>query len=352
VDDPEYVRGLRAAVRAALDYGISGIDSCAEQPPPVPEDLPAQARFAARSGVPLDIVLRRYFAGYVLLGDFVIEIADECGTFIRGAELRRLWRSEAALFDRLIAAVAEEYTIEVQERPQSNEQRRVERVRRLLDGELLDAPELRYRFDSWHLGALASGPGASRAIRDLGAALNRSPLIVRPGGEMVWAWFGGREGLSTREVLSLASASWPAEVFLAIGEPAHGLDGWRLSHQQARAALPIAMRGGPNLIRYTDVALLAAAMHDEVLARSLQTLYLAPLAKERDGGQVLCETLRAYFTTGRNVSAAAAALGVSWPTVKSRLHLVEERIGRPLDLCGAELETALHLQDVETTAPA
>ena len=46
---------------------------------PVPVALLAQARLAARVGVSLDAVLRRYFAGYTLLGDFLIEEARALG---------------------------------------------------------------------------------------------------------------------------------------------------------------------------------------------------------------------------------------------------------------------------------
>lgn len=116
--------------------------------------------------------------------------------------------------------------------------------------------------------------------------------------------------------------------------------------------MPIALRQSPGLVRYTDVALLASALRDDTLAGSLEGLYLAPLAEERDGGAALRRTLRAYFMAGRNVSSAAAALGVSRQTVNSRLRAIEERIGRPLDACTAELETALRLRDLRRLAAA
>ena len=52
-------------------------------------------------------VLRRYFAGYTLLGDFVIEESAN-GGLLKGASLRRQLRTQAGLFDRLVAAVSEE----------------------------------------------------------------------------------------------------------------------------------------------------------------------------------------------------------------------------------------------------
>ncbi len=342
LEDPEYVAGLRAAVSAALNYGIAGIEAGTENPPPVPSDLGSQARFAARNGVPLDTVLRRYFAGYALFRDYVLEFVGDR----TGQGLQRVWRAEAVLFDRLIAEVAEAYAEESRERMRGADYRLAERVRRLLAGELLDLPELRYSLDSWHLGALAAGPGAQVAMRELCTALDRSLLSVRSQGETIWAWMGGRRRLSSRETLSLASTVWPAEIALAVGEPGAGVDGWRLTHRQAKAALPIAQKADRKLVRYADVALLASALRDDVLANSLEECYLAPLEREPDGGEVLRQTLGAYFEAGRNISSAAAALGVSRPTVRSRLRAVEERIGRSLDTCSGEMETALRLKTV------
>ena len=65
-----------------------------------------QARIAARRGVGLDTVLRRYCAGYALFGDFLIEEAQEA---LQGPALKRLLRIQASLFDRVIAAVCEEH---------------------------------------------------------------------------------------------------------------------------------------------------------------------------------------------------------------------------------------------------
>ena len=56
---------------------------------------------AARHGVGLDTVVRRYFAGYGLLSEFVVEEAEE-GGLAEKLGLSRLLRGQAALFDRLI----------------------------------------------------------------------------------------------------------------------------------------------------------------------------------------------------------------------------------------------------------
>jgi hypothetical protein len=348
--DPEYIEGLRAASSAALDYAFTVIERGEERAPAPPPALLAQARLAARNGIGLDTVLRRYSAGYVLLTDFLVEEVEQSG--LRASDLQRLMRSEAAL-DRLLAAVGEEYTREASKRPSTSEQRHAERIERLLAGEQLDTSGLGYDFEGHHLGAIAKGPGAEEALRGLAATLDRRLLSVRREDGVVWAWLGSRRAFEIEELQRHLSATWPAQCALAIGEPGNGLPAWRLTHHQARAALPIALRSPEPLVRYADVALLAAILKDDLLATSLRRFYLWPLEAERDGGEAARETLRAYFAAGRNVSSAAAMLGVNRNTVASRLRAIEEAIGRPLAAYGPEIEAALRLADLsEPGAPS
>jgi hypothetical protein len=348
VEDPNYTTGLREAVAAALEYGLAAIEGPATWAP-VPVQLLFQARYAARSGVSLDTVLRRYFAGFSLLGDFIVQEAN-AKIAIPAAELQRAMRGEAAVFDRLVVSVAEEYMRESESRHhRSAEENRAAQVRMLLDGEMVDAPELGYDLDAWHIGAIAIGPGARDAMRDVAKRLDRRPLVVCVGQGTVWGWLGGKRKLASNEVLRLAESRWPAAAILALGEPGLGIEGWHLTHRQARAALPIASRGSRRLVGYAEVALLASALGDEVLASSLRDAFLAPLESYRDRGATARETLDAYFVAGRNISSAAAALGVSRKTVSSRLHSIEDRLGRSLHRCGAELETALRLRTLTVT---
>src|SRR4249919_3676648 len=105
ISDPEYAHGLRVAVSTSLDYGLDAIERSEERPLPMPAVLLAQARLAARGGVSLDTVLRRYLVGYTLLSDFVIQEAEKAGRF-NGDSLQRMLRLQAAVFDRVVAAVS------------------------------------------------------------------------------------------------------------------------------------------------------------------------------------------------------------------------------------------------------
>jgi hypothetical protein len=342
--DPQYAEGLRVAVSSALEYGLLSIERGEDRGPPIPTPLLAQARLAARHGISLDTVLRRYFAGYTLLGDFLVEEAAS-DQALAGDALQRLLRTQATLFDRLLAAVSEEYSRETEGRLNSAEERRAERVQRLLAGEMVDTAELSYDFDLYHLGLSARGPDASKALRELGDAFDCRALSVRRDEGVVWAWLGSRCPLDPVEVQRCVSVVHSAGVALALGEPSEGLSGWRLTHRQAKATLPFALQGPQASARYADVALLAMVLGDDLLATSLRELYLAPLAKQRDGGVALRETLRAYLAAGHRISCAASALGTSRQTVRTRLGAVEDLIGQALETCAAEIDIALRLEE-------
>ena len=117
---------------------------------------------------------------------------------------------------------------------------------------------------------------------------------------------------------------------MTVGEPAEGLAGWRLSHRQAKAALPIAERARRAGRPLRGRRPLASVLRDDLVAASLRQLYLEPLEATRDGGSVARETLRAYFAAERNVSSTAAALGVDRRTVTNRIRAIEDLFGRPL----------------------
>jgi hypothetical protein len=345
--DPEYLQGLRASISVAVDFGLEVIERGEQAVGPPPPLLLAQARLAARHGVSSDTVLRRYSAGFLVLSDFLVKEAEEVG--LKGSFLQRVLRAQAAL-DRILAAVSEEYAREQREHPSSTQERRTELVERLLAGERLDTSSLGYELQCTHLAAIATGEGTQEALKYLASAFEcRLLAIPRPDGTL-WAWLGSREPLAMCELHRCAKESWPQEAKVAIGESAQGLEGWRLSHRQAKAALPVFQRSPEPFVRYADVALLAAVLQDELLTSTLRRLYLEPLEAERDGGEVLRETLRAYFAAGSNVSAAAGELGVRRQTVADRLRLAEERIGRPLDTCPAEVEVALRLGDLRTSS--
>ena len=82
--------------------------------------------------------------------------------------------------------------------------------------------------------------------------VDRRLLSVKQGEQSVWAWLYGSERFAAEEIAlaimgvvgGVEGSTLPKGVVLALGEPAQGVEGWRLTHRQAQAALVVALRRG------------------------------------------------------------------------------------------------------------
>jgi hypothetical protein len=342
-EDPDYRAGLRATVAESFDYALLGLERGDDWEGPMPAASAAQARLAARSGVPLETVLRRYAAGDRLVGEFIVDEA----TGMPHEQTRQILRSQGLHVDRLMAAVAAEYVEELELLRRSPSQRRAELVQSLLAGKgHARIGRLDYELDAWHLGLIVTGPRPDVAARTLATGLGRHPLVVVRSDETAWAWLGGLKQ-DVAEVERYVAAGALGRVSLAIGGPRHGLEGWRLTHHEAKAAQQVMLRRPQQLIQASDVVLLAAVLRDETLACSLRETYLTPLDEIGDAGGILRQTLRAYLEAGFNAATAAAALQVDRHTVQRRLRKVEEVLGRRLHANHAEIEVSLLIEELE-----
>jgi hypothetical protein len=340
-NDPQYASSLRAAIAAATDDALFGIEAGDAWPASLPPAVAAHARLVARTGIRLETSLRRAAAAARVREEFLIEEAAGMPT----AALREILRTRGLRFDRLMASFAEEFRGEVARVECSREVRRGELVRRMLDGEAVDAEDLAYDVDSWHLGIVVVGVGAGMALRRRPIGLGFQWLCVVRDQETAWMWIGSRRRVTAAELYRALLPGELAHVALAVGEPGRGIEGWCLTHRQAQAALWVALHKQGELTRYADELLLIAALKDDVLAASLRDSYLSPLAGRGDGAGLAYETLRAYFNSGCNAASAAAALHVDRHTVERRLHRIEERLDRCVRDCRPELEVALRLEE-------
>lgn len=332
-------QGLRTVIRAAIAYGCASVELGERRIPPPPPEAIAHARKAAWHSVPVQILFERYFAGYSVFKSFLLRTNEAARSGL--GTLRQIHISTDLVYEQLIQAVAEEHERELRERSRSTGAIKLGRVKDLLSGRQMDAPELDYPFDATHLGLVASGPNVAAAVRQVLKASMTRLLLVEVAPDRVWGWVGAhRERLLSPILNELKTSSIRA----SLGEPARGLSGWRRTHRQAKVASSLGRNLSSGCVSYADVAVLASIANDELLTASLQDLYLAPLARERDGGQLLRQTLRAYFEANRNGASAAAALGVNRQTVASRLRKVETALDRPLSSCATDLELALKVE--------
>jgi len=345
--DPTYQAGVLAAVNAVLSYSLDAIEHGPGWSRPIPPEAAAQARRAARAGVCMSVVLRRYVAGHRALGELINEETERLGLSSDGAALQHVHGTQEALLDHLMAATAHEYDQELKRIGCSRH--RLEIVRKLLSSDPVDHAELAeldYELNaSWHLGLIATGASAEDAVRGLNAGLPHKLLQVSCDDETVWAWLGGSQKLTVTDIERLLATNGLAGVPLAAGEPARGIEGWRQTHRSARVAhLVTRCRPHGGITRYLDVALEATALQDEALGAALIEGYLSPLDDEHGGGLARRRTLRAIFDAEHNISSAASALKVDRRTVHRWLGEIERRLGYRLHEHQAEIEIALRVE--------
>jgi hypothetical protein len=245
-----------------------------------------------------------------------------------------------------VRAIGDDYRRESSGRPRNSEELLADRAYRLLGGEQVDVSLFRYPFEAWHLGLAIDGPAAEDQAREIASGLDCQPLIVTRAGHCTSAWLGARVPRDPDCVVRVAVNVCGTECAVGIGEAGQGLAGWRLSHRQAVAALRVCRRTGRGCARYGTAIGLAAVLQDDLAELTLRRRYIEPLERRREGGTRVLATLRAYLAADRNVSSAAAALGVNRNTVTNRLRAFEEEIGLPLASFLADLELALELHEM------
>ena len=223
--DAEYLHGLREAVSRGVEYGIEVVALGEAGAHRTPLPLVGQARLAARQGIAIEEVQRRYFAARTLLNHFLLEEAKRIDLHDTGL-IQDVSATHDDAFDRVLAAATEEYRREVEADTSSPDSRLVQRVRRLVAGEAVDPSLLDYDLELNHLGLVALAPDVKPQLRQLAKSLGGRVLSVAiPDSNEVWTWIGTAKLLDPQHVATLANDAWPSPVPLGIGEPAHGAKG-------------------------------------------------------------------------------------------------------------------------------
>lgn len=330
-------------------------------PPPASVEF---ARQLVRRGVGVDVLLRGFHAAEAAFFRYFVEqvhatpelARDPASAITMGAE----WTF--AFVAALSREIAGRYAEERETWIRSAAAAKLRDVRETLHSGDVDVAvmtnRLRYPLDQRHFAlvlwpAVASQgtqvqAGLERTANDLAVALKaKHSLVVGLEDDVVAVWLTGVDKAAGERMRRLRLPTAPgARPHIACGLTAVGLEGFRLSHQQAMHALRVTQLSGeaPTLVvRYHDVALTALASADVEHARAFVATELGPLAEPTDDAERLATTVRHYLESGSSPRRAAAKLGVHENTVKYRVRAAEELLGRPFDDRVAELITALRL---------
>lgn len=255
-------------------------------------------------------------------------------------------------FDAACEQLAARYRQEFPEGGSRGRDSRRQVLDRLLAGEPVEndpaGTSLGYDLRLYHVGVVAvplEKHGDARVgIDALAASFSAGAVLTQPAGYGTWwAWLGAREHPGADAMARLTMVELEG-VLVGVGEPQPGPEGFRLTHEEARAAECLGrVAHGPNggVLRHRDVELAGLLCHDPARARRLAADRLGALAARDPSAERLRETLRAFLANGRNKARTSEVLHVHQKTVAYRLTRAEELLGRPLPQDCSELEAAL-----------
>jgi len=332
-----------------------------------PDDIGAPAaaveyaRRLAQRGVPIIALIRAYRVGH---GRFLSRCIDELGARSQDASLTAAVTSRMAdvsfrYIDRVSEEVVSAYQHERDNWLLTQTAVRAARVRVLLGGQPIDidATEsaLGYRLRQRHIGLIAwvtdtprGSEGltrldqlASGAARVLGSP--GRPLFVPRDETLAWIWLAASgDMVVSGEALAKAFDNGDSSVRIVAGEPGYGLDGFRLTHQQAVRTqdLALAAKPGSRLTTFANVGAVALICADMSAARSWVWGMLADLALDDEPHARLRETLQVFLSTG-SYTTTAERLVLHKNSVQYRIRKAEDALGGPISDRGADLELAL-----------
>src|SRR4051794_2324575 len=338
-----------------------GIEPETVEPPPAAREY---ARTLAQRGVSVHAVVRGYRVGH---GGFMDRSLDETARQISDPALlaavtQRLIDVSFRYIDGVSEHVITAYQQERERWLLMRSAARAGRVRQLLDEEQPDVglaeASVGYRLRRNHLGLVCWVPettrdGAgldrldrvTRAIgRRLGCAAR--PLFVPCDQSVAWSWLPlpGLEEIAWDGVRAVVGEE-DATARVAAGDPASGVEGFRVTHRQALRARDVAELAvpGAQVTVFADVGPVALLLADFAAARGWVWQVLGALAAADEQDATLRETLRVFLSTGGSFTATARLLGLHRNTVQYRVRKSREALGYPLDRRRLDVELALRV---------
>lgn len=351
---PEYYRNLdpalfdlgRQTTVASLRAIFDGLSNGRNPPQHELATALEEARLAAQANVDLQNLIRTHRVAQAATWQEILEETERLckEADVRLAVLKLASRYHFEWNDRVTSEMVRAYEQERELLFRDRERRKRDLVRDILDGMPVDTSLVTHNLRGMQLAVIGWGLAPHKTVQSWAESLGCSVLSVPGTGDAVFAWF---EGDSDRLAAVISrSLTPPPDTYVAVGTPAPGIEGFRMSHRQALEAYRVARVKARPVTTYRDVALEALVVHELQAARDFVAYELGPISGNDHRDSVLRETLRAYFQTGQNASSAAHVLGVHERTVAYRLRSVEERIGAPVGSRRDELSVALRLLDL------
>jgi DNA-binding PucR family transcriptional regulator len=258
-----------------------------------------------------------------------------------------------AFVDETIAAVAERMDSERDTLTRGSEGERRDLVALILQGAPVSRTRadalLRYDLNGAHTAAVVWSPehdcDLGRLERTAEALMQatsaRQRVTVLAATTTIWVWLSAT-ALPDREELD-AALRRTAEVRVALGGPAGGIEGFRRSHHDAIETQRFMAKPGrraPRVVVFTDIQLASLSTQDAARAERYVKEVLGDLA---EAPRELRDTVSTYLAEFGNASATAARLITHRNTVLRRLARADQLLPRPLREDPLQIGVALEM---------
>ena len=325
---------------------VAGLDE--SESPLVGAEVGEIARDFARRGMELDDLLRAIRVGYAVLAAALLDAANlRLSPAESSVELRRISVLLFEVHDDFTAGAASAFIEEQSVWTAGVSAARLDLVHQMLRNDNVDPNHaekvLGYPLGGTHVGLVAwTAPHSTRDLRTVVDAVLRqwgalsSSLVLPVGLQSVWAW----GTVSAGSVRSRGALPVYDDVFVVVGEPGSGVDGFRQSHGEAKAVerlIRLRARQMPCTVAHEDVSLEVLLLADPDAAEQFVSRLLGPLALSEFRMSELRSTLRRYLDMDHSLAKVAAVEHISKNTVTYRIN-------KALDVCGYSGETTTDLR--------
>ena len=360
--DPTLLAELHASTRSHWKGFLSVVtrDTVEVHPAPQIYDL---ARTLARRGHDLPLLLAVYRIGRRATWQYITELIQHevPDPAVGAAVLLQFWSHASFWIDKTVESLIVTFSEERDQWHRGELARNTALVQAILANKLVDVGDavtaLTYPLPQHHTAFTVrvddNVPDTEvrqlleAAARRLSVALRGSrPLIVSTAARSAWCWTA--TPTAAPPIAMDVAEQVPRHVQVTVGGCHPGLEGFRLSHSEAIAALTVAERRGRGFVRFADVELacLAAGVLDDRLRTEFVRRELRALADSDDSTERLRETLRAYLTRGGDATATGELLRLHPNTVRYRVRQAEKLLGHPIAQRRVQVELALEIVNV------
>lgn len=318
------------------------------------------ARMLMEHSVPLERLIKSYrvaqsafWAAWMSeVGETVADPGD------RMAVLQLSWSRVSTWFETQTEMMVETYIQERQQWVQGTAARRTELIHRLLAGDPVERDTAEAVLgiglsatvtatEIWTDGPDGSSHAIADAVRALPGVADGARVVSIPSGaNTAWCWISSAAPPRSERVRA-CHAELPPGLHIAWGRSAHGLEGFRASHEDATLTRRVISRFAdpPAAVLFDDVEVLCLISGEAAAVRRFVAHELGPLVARTEHAARLREAVRVFLEEGASARAAAERLHTHRNTVYHQLERAAEALGRPITERRLELELALRIVD-------